>query len=535
MRELPRESPEQLHATEVPEAATYQFATPAPGGPRVEGDAGRARARALLVLVLAVAALTRFVGLGHPAEVYFDETYYANDAVVYLEGAQAFRYNLDPSYGGTSRETDTVPVGAVPGEISWVHPPLGKWGIAVGILVFGKTPFGWRVVPAIFGTAAVGLVFALGWSLSRRASWAFLAAFLVAVDGLAITMSRIAMLDVFASTFVLASFCFLLRERRRLSETRAKTGSSSPWSLAEAGTDGVWEYETPDGVWKHAVPLEGEAELRGGTVGTSKYLAWAGVFIGLALASKLSAVYAWGLLVAFSLAWTIQYRPWWMGRLEATLTNTPKVVLLLVLLPLAIYVLSFFRFYGDNAAGSLVKDPLGTAVEFVRMQKNTLHYHLTMHQEHPYQSGPGSWPLMSRPIAFWYEDYGDGTRGHILAVGNPVLWWSWLLAAPALCGLVLARRRWQDAFVLAGYFGQYLPWFASSRTAFFYYMLPVVPFMALGLVGVVGALPPAFRKVAMVALGVGAGIAGVLFYPVWTGIPIPERFWDGLMLFRSWI
>ncbi len=562
MQELPRESPEQLHATEVVEAGRYPSATPAAGGPRVEGDAGRARARVLLVLVLAVAALARFVGLGHPAEVYFDETYYANDAVVYLEGAQAFRYNLDPSYGGTSRETDTVPVGAVPGEISWVHPPLGKWGIALGILVFGKTPFGWRVVPAIFGTAAVGLVFALAWSLWRRASWAFLAAFLVAVDGLAITMSRIAMLDVFASTFALASFCFLLRERRRLSETKAIAGPSPPWSLAEGEKDGAWEYadtgpqrprlpdlrqlaegekdgaweyETPDGVWKHEVPQEGETGLRGSRIGTSKYLAWAGVFIGLALASKLSVVYAWGLLVAFSLAWAVQLRPAWMGRLEAIVTNLPRVILLLVLLPLAIYVLSFVRFYADNAAGSFVKDPLGTAVEFVRMQKNTAHYHLSMRQEHPYQSGPGSWPLMSRPIAFWYEDHGDGTRGHILAVGNPVLWWSWLLAAPALSGLVLARRRWQEVFVLAGYFGQYLPWFASSRTAFFYYMLPAVPFMAVGLVGVLGALPRASRKVAMVALGVGGGISGALFYPVWTGIPIPERFWDGLMLFRSWI
>lgn len=475
----------------------------------------------LLVIVLVIGAIARFSGLWHPREVYFDETYYANDAVVYLEGPEAFRDNLDPYFGGTSRASEVVPVGAVPGEISWVHPPLGKWGIALGILIFGKEPFGWRVLPALFGTAAVGLVFVLSWLLWQRRSWAFLAALLVALDGLEITMSRVAMLDIFAATFMLASFAFLLAERRRLAGIRDEETAGENDIASEAGFDDM--------------AFEIGAEASSSRRPSIRLLLAAGVFMGLALAAKLSAVYAWGLLVMFELAWSVELRPPWMGRAAALAGNLPRVLVLVVIVPVAIYVLSFVRFYADNAAGSVLRDPLGTVTEFVKMQQNTAKYHAGMRQEHPYQSLPASWPFMTRPIAFWYNDYGDGTRGHILAVGNPVLWWPYLLVFPALVGLLLALRRWQDLFVLVGYAGQYFPWFASGRTAFFYYMLPAVPFMAMGMVAVAGSLPARLRQAMMWAVGIAAVGAALLFYPVWAGIPIPEAMWERLMLLRSWI
>ena len=44
------------------------------------------------------------------------------------------------------------------GETSWVHPQLGKWAIAAGILGEGNRPFGWRVSAAAAGTALCVMV-----------------------------------------------------------------------------------------------------------------------------------------------------------------------------------------------------------------------------------------------------------------------------------------------------------------------------------------------------------------------------------------
>lgn len=526
------------------------------------GVRGRAARAAIVAAILLMAALPRFFLLGHPPEVYFDETYYANDAVVYLEGAQAFRDNLDARFGGTSRASDVVPVGAVPGEISWVHPPLGKWLIATGIALLGKRPVAWRLSAALFGTALVLLVYAAALQLWNRRSWAFFAATLVASDGLAITMSRIAMLDIFATTLSLAALLVCLRYRRRMAsraeiisqpdEGRSEDAGEVHWKEAPGSDrprlcgDGLDETrgwllsEYRGGMGSH---VEVEKELgHHDRLAYPHAPAWkpprpvlCGALLGLALACKLNALFFFPLVIGSYLVWAFRYR----DRSQRTLEGVPPPVLravtYLIVVPLVIYVLSFARFFVENQAGSVLSDPLGVAFEFVRLQANTAKYHLEVHQQHPYMSSPASWPLMARPIAFWYEDYGDGTRGHILAVGNPVLWWGFLAAAPALLGLILARRRWQDLVVALGYLAQYLPWFVFSRTAFFYYMLPAVPFMALGIVAVCSALPPRLRVAVMWGTGVASVGVGAAMYPIWAGMRIPEAVWDRLILLRSWI
>jgi dolichyl-phosphate-mannose--protein O-mannosyl transferase len=81
----------------------------------------------LIALTLAAAAL-RFVALGRPVELVFDEIFYARDACWYVAGSEA--------------------VCNVGGLVSRAHPPLGKWLIGAGIAAFGYDPFGWRVAVA---------------------------------------------------------------------------------------------------------------------------------------------------------------------------------------------------------------------------------------------------------------------------------------------------------------------------------------------------------------------------------------------------
>ena len=154
------------------------------------------------VTVLLIAAGLRLWGLSSPSISYWDERYYVFDASAYLGGG----------YG--------VPIGHPPavrieGEGTWVHPPLGKWMIALGEGPLGETPLGWRLPSAVFGIAGVALVYLLGLELWGSVWWAGLAGLLLALDGLHIVQSRIAMLDVFLTTFVTAGVLFVVLDRNR--------------------------------------------------------------------------------------------------------------------------------------------------------------------------------------------------------------------------------------------------------------------------------------------------------------------------------
>src|SRR5439155_6637550 len=171
------------------------------------------RRLAPLVLIAGVAAILRIAALGSPNEIYFDETYYANDARVYLDGLSAYNRPLD--FDATAPPSQPPPSLGVRGEKSWVHPPLGKWVIALGEAIVGtESPWGRRIVPALFGIGTVVLVYLIALELTAQSIvWASLAAGFAALDGLLIVESRISVLDPILTGFVCLGAWCLLRDR----------------------------------------------------------------------------------------------------------------------------------------------------------------------------------------------------------------------------------------------------------------------------------------------------------------------------------
>ena len=76
-----------------------------------------------------------------------------------------------------------------------VHPPLGKFFLAIGIYLFGDTPFGWRIVPACFGLLNVGLLLAVWRSMNGGQAGFSILLSLAALDGSLIVYSRTGLLD----------------------------------------------------------------------------------------------------------------------------------------------------------------------------------------------------------------------------------------------------------------------------------------------------------------------------------------------------
>ncbi len=88
------------------------------------------------------------------------------------------------------------------------HPFLAKAMIAAGIAVFGLSDFGWRIFNAILGTLSIALLFVLTYMISGNRRLAYFASILLALDVLFFVHSSAALIDVPPVFFSLLGFIF---------------------------------------------------------------------------------------------------------------------------------------------------------------------------------------------------------------------------------------------------------------------------------------------------------------------------------------
>jgi dolichyl-phosphate-mannose--protein O-mannosyl transferase len=162
-----------------------------------------------LSVILLFATFTRFINLGRPNELVFDEVYYVDGARDYLKSGVEIDKG-DPEFV--------------------VHPPIGKWAIALGIKVFGDNSFGWRFTAALVGVISIGLIYLIAHRLFNSAFLSLSAATLMSLDGLHLVMSRTALLDIFLSFFLLLSFYLLITERLWLMGITMGLALGTKWS-----------------------------------------------------------------------------------------------------------------------------------------------------------------------------------------------------------------------------------------------------------------------------------------------------------------
>lgn len=141
----------------------------------------------------------------------FDEIYYVDGAQDYLSGGV---------------ETEAGKAEFV------VHPPVGKWMIAIGIRLVGDNPTGWRFASALIGTASIGILYLLARRLFESEFIALVAATLMTIDGLHVVMSRTALLDIFLMFFLLAALLALLYERHLISAIMLGLALGTKWSAS---------------------------------------------------------------------------------------------------------------------------------------------------------------------------------------------------------------------------------------------------------------------------------------------------------------
>ncbi|NER38586.1 MAG: phospholipid carrier-dependent glycosyltransferase [Oscillatoria sp. SIO1A7] len=493
----------------------------------------------------------RFWGLSRFNTLVFDETYFVKFANSYLSGSKFF---------------DS-------------QPPLGKYAIALGIWIGTHLPFPqephnnlagsplspwtYRWLNALTGSLIPLVVAAIAYQLNRQRSYALLAALFASLDGLFLVESRYALLNIYLIIFgLLGQLCFLVG--------CAITGKRRWIYLGAAGINfGA----------AAAVKWNGLGFLLGA------YLVWAAAWAQRRLTPKGAATRTKPKR-AISSKTEMLPPPFYLPILPAVIN--------LAIIPAIVY--------------SLVWIPhlqLNPEYRFWEVHQQILGYHRhlgTGADVHPYCSAWYGWPVTIRPVVYFYQNIsaanGESKIYHVLAMGNPALWWFSTAAIGLLAWLLLKLgcrvwgvgcRAWKGcrvwgvgcrkereenfqqspshtshtfhtphtpytphptphtphptpytliSYLLANYLANWLPWAAVDRCLFLYLYMGSCAFAWLAIAFVIDrSLRSSLLSVRATAIGIILLIifAFIFWMPVYLGLPLSPQDWKLRMWLPSWI
>jgi dolichyl-phosphate-mannose--protein O-mannosyl transferase len=228
------------------------------------------------------------------------------------------------------------------------------------------------------------------------------------------------------------------------------------------------------------------------------------------------------------------------------------VLAVVVLVPPAVYLLSSVPYF---AAGHGLGD-------WLRLQEHMATFGWGVRGDRVFASPPASWPFVVEPIWYKWSEGSEGTVG-LLAIGNFLLWWAGVAMWVVLGLLAVLRRDWRLGIAPALVAVLYLPWLLTSRQTYIYYMVPVVPFIAVlvatGLARFAGApwsQPPGAaapagpdltsrrtedaggvrrgRRALAWAFCIACVVVGALYVPFVLGLPVPFEYYAFLTPFTTW-
>jgi len=420
---------------------------------------------------------------------YFDEIYHARTAYEHLEGLKAYEST---------------------------HPPLGKLLIAIGIQLFGLSPFGWRIVGALCGAAMLPIIYMMAKAILRKTSYATGAMLLYAVDFMHFTQTRIATIDVYAVLFIMLMFYYMNRY--------FAMNFYRDWLL------------------KTFVPL-GLAGMFFGLGTASKWIVLYGG-AGLAIMLLISLIRRYleyrsaGLLLrsgdgeqAEGLELSEQARSIRRKFVPYTISTIAVCVLFYIVIPFGIYALANIPVLKPLEGGFSIK-------ALIDYQVNMFNYHSNLVSAHPFSSTWWEWPFMKRPVWYFLDSAPMvGMRSTIAVLGNPLIWWIGIFTMLATT-IISIRRNDQMAWMLGiAYFSQYVPWMLVPRETFLYHYFAMVPFMIVSILYIFKLLEEKYKwsRYVRYAYISAAVVLFVMFYPVLSGMPAPESYIMLLRWFPSWV
>ncbi|WP_026082872.1 dolichyl-phosphate-mannose--protein mannosyltransferase [Mastigocladopsis repens] len=523
----------------------------------------------------------RFWGLGRFNTFVFDEVYYAKFGNNYLTHT--------PFFDG--------------------HPPLGKYLIGIGIWIGNHIPFwqdevngftgsvisplSYRWMNAFSGSFIPLIVAAIAYQISYRRSFALLAGLFTACDGIFLVESRYALINQYIVIFGLLGQWFLLlalanqRQQRNfwliLSGIAFGASAATKWN-------GLWFLLGAYLIWILAwgirwlqsfsfVNKETHPQLQ-----QEKFLSHRSLTSGRKKSTKRSFSLSSLTLFTSGLSSNRRYKiipnkgkfRTFSKSKKSNLTplqnltqlNLIHIIIYLGVIPLIVYSFIWIpHLLLDKRYG------------FIEVHRQILLFHERLGgnspKVHPYCAAWYKWPLMTRPMAYFYQTVQNineplpvmgpplpsGTGKVIYdvhAMGNPFLWWFGAAALLFLIGMLvwqvlipLIRQKsfspstmlcvdtWIALYLVVNYAAHLLPWVQVNRCVFIYHYMTALIFAFLAIAWLVDQCLRSYR-IELRALGVTITfmivMAFIFWMPIYLGLPLsafeyrPMRMW-----FNSWI
>lgn len=500
--------------------------------------------RFLLVSIFLASLVVRFWGLDRFYYLVFDEDHYVPHA-----------------YGYLTNQTDFV---------QDIHPPLGRYLIAVSIWLDAHNPFTShdKVLPEVlfdnpdrfrdafrqeslinpfsyrwltaFCGALIPVVLALiAHSLTQRKSLGLIAGTLGMLDGYLIIESRFALINIFLVLFGLV------------------------------GCYGV---------------LQG-VQTKGN--GQNLWLSIGGIFLGCSVAVKWSGLWfmfgIFGLIIGLRLLLISNamhltndsinlnrknYRSWlnWFfynlnnpslqnhtsGQVHTVFgfsrLSIGQIFIYLILIPSVTYTLLWIPHL-----------PLNQGMSFIDRHQWILESHLISAVDgHPNCSRWYQWLFATAPVGYYLRHYEVDTPLENITImqgyGNPIVWWSSSIVIGMISiftiyklGAILVTRttrklhlhphEWLFLYVTVNYWANLLPWVFVRRCIFQYHYLPAYSFAIIGLAWLVDLLildkRTLVKTIGSLTL-LSALLAFQFWLPIFVGLPMSAQDYEQKLWLRSW-
>lgn len=439
--------------------------------------------------LITLGLLTRFAFIWHPSEVVFDEVHFGKFINGYLTG----NYYFD------------------------IHPPLGKLIVTFGAIIGGFNPeFGFgrisdnypdysfiflRFFPNLFGALIPAAVYYFVLSIKGSRVCGLLAGLAIVFENAILVQSHFILLDSILLFFGFSGLALFFFYRQRPEKTY--------------------------------------------------YLISCGLLLSLAISIK------WTALSFFGLVWIISYLD--LDKIRFNLNKTVKTITYLFVIPFLVYFLIFtihFSLLDKSGPGDAFMTPQfkktltgsdsendisikasNNVEKFVELHRTMLAANQGIKTEHHSSSKFYLWPLMVKPIYFWYKGSGGDKASRIYVFGNPIVWFTAIGAFILGAIFWLPDKRETKWLLYSGWILNMLPFMNIKRPLFLYHYFPALIFSILIMSFFITDKIDFTKRSGTLILG---GISllfllGFLFFsPLTYGLPLSAESFDLRFWLKLW-